>query len=366
MTTKASFGALLLLVSSASLAAGHPLDDLQPGHWYRVPDSSLKAALQGATPDVMKPWSGGVFDTHRNRLVIWGGGHGNYSGNELYAFDVEALEWQQLTRATPKASIRSDDVYLDGRPSSRHTYDGLVYLPPPLDTLWSSGGSIWQSGHCSGQTWVYDFLAQPPESGWTRASEGRAGCVSAAALDPVSGNIWYYNKKHGLSEFVPRPGGGTWQTRDPKPKPFKYMTATVDPRRRLFVLIGGGEAYAFDIRRPGRPKRIELNTTGDRAIESAKAPGLQYDPRADRIVAWSGEPDLGLSAADVYVLDLDARHWRRVRPAPGNPAVPGRAAGPKQRVNGTYGRFQYMPDHDAYILVNAVDRNVYFYRLPKP
>lgn len=361
--------ATIMTACLAALAPGegraHPLDDLQPGHWYRVPDSSLKEALDGATPSVMAPWSGGVFDTNRQRLVIWGGGHGNYSGNELYAFDVQELAWQQLTQASPKQAIRTADEYTDGRPSSRHTYDGLVYLPPPFDRLWSSGGSIWRSGDCSGQTWVYDFLALPPESGWIRVDEGRSDCVSAAAFDSLSGNIWYYNGKHGLSEFEPSIDGGKWHTRSANPKPFKYMTAAIDPGRRLFVVVGGAETYAYDIKRPRKVRRVTLSTRGDTEIQKAKSPGLQYDPRADRLVAWSGEPDLGLDPGDVFTLDLDTLVWQRHRPAPGNTDRPGRAAGPKEYVAGTYGRFRYMPKFNAYVLVNGVENDVFFYRLPR-
>jgi hypothetical protein len=34
-----------------------------------------------------------------------------------------------------------------------------------------------------------------------------------------------------------------------------------------------------------------------------------------------------------------------------------------QYTTGTYGRFQYVPSRNAFILVNAVDQNVYFYKL---
>jgi hypothetical protein len=36
----------------------------------------------------MAAWGGGAHDTKRDRLIVWGGGHGDYGGNELYAFDV--------------------------------------------------------------------------------------------------------------------------------------------------------------------------------------------------------------------------------------------------------------------------------------
>ncbi|MBR9699919.1 hypothetical protein GOV09_05670, partial [Candidatus Woesearchaeota archaeon] len=46
---------------------------------------------------VMSVWSGGAFDTERNRLIIWGGGHAAYAGNEVYTFDTDTLLWERIT-----------------------------------------------------------------------------------------------------------------------------------------------------------------------------------------------------------------------------------------------------------------------------
>src|SRR5690349_5462252 len=39
---------------------------------------------------VIDGWNGAVADTRRNRLLIWGGGHVAYHGNEIYALDLVA------------------------------------------------------------------------------------------------------------------------------------------------------------------------------------------------------------------------------------------------------------------------------------
>jgi len=53
----------------------------------------------------MTAWSGGAFDTTRDRLVVWGGGHADYPGNELYVFDLGTLRWQRLTDPSPTTAI---------------------------------------------------------------------------------------------------------------------------------------------------------------------------------------------------------------------------------------------------------------------
>jgi hypothetical protein len=92
------------------------------------------------------------------------------------------------------------------------------------------------------------------------------------------------------------------------------------------------------------------SSTGDNEIQS-KDGGLVYDPVSDKMVAWQG-------GASVYTLDLDTWVWTRVSPATSNTVTP--TAG---NSNGTFGRFRYVPSRNVFIGVNAVDENVYIYRL---
>ena len=41
-------------------------------------------------PNAINAWSGGIADTLRNRMIIWGGGHQNYSGNEVFSLNLNA------------------------------------------------------------------------------------------------------------------------------------------------------------------------------------------------------------------------------------------------------------------------------------
>ena len=124
------------LLASAALFAGGamagPLDSLQPGQWYEFPNSRIADVLPSPLPEgnpvAMLYYSGGAFDTRRNRLLVWGGGHAAYNGNELYAFDVAAGHWSRLTNPT-------------ATPGSVHSYDQLEYLPRQ-DLLMAAGGSV--------------------------------------------------------------------------------------------------------------------------------------------------------------------------------------------------------------------------------
>jgi hypothetical protein len=41
-------------------------------------------------PYVISAWSGATVDTKRNRMIIWGGGHNNYWGNEVFSLNLNS------------------------------------------------------------------------------------------------------------------------------------------------------------------------------------------------------------------------------------------------------------------------------------
>src|SRR6267142_3701593 len=92
---------LLLCVvcsTSSSAALADAIDNLAAGQWYAVPNSQLRSVLPSPVPagdprNVIDAWSGATFDTAHNRLLLWGGGHSDYAGNELYAFSLNTLTW---------------------------------------------------------------------------------------------------------------------------------------------------------------------------------------------------------------------------------------------------------------------------------
>src|SRR5215475_9419554 len=94
----------LTLAALGFAAAGHagPLDSLAPGTWYEFPSSHMDSAAPAGADvrAVMYAWSSGVYDSDRDQLVVFGGGHTDYSGNEVYAFGPitgTSPKWTRLT-----------------------------------------------------------------------------------------------------------------------------------------------------------------------------------------------------------------------------------------------------------------------------
>src|SRR5688500_19903984 len=66
-----------------------PLDTLQPGQWYEVPNSKIRPHLPSPVPagnpvSIITAWNGGFFYSARNRYVVLDCGHGGSACIEIY------------------------------------------------------------------------------------------------------------------------------------------------------------------------------------------------------------------------------------------------------------------------------------------
>lgn len=340
------------------------VDDLQPGEWYEVPNSEMAqvvldlsyvSPMRGVSgpQDIIRAWCGGAFDAQRNRLIVWGGGHAGYAGNELYAFDTNALTWERLTDPSSLDGWSDgDDLMPDGLPLSVHTYDHLNYMPPPIDRFWAQGGARWKDGNRHPQTWFFDFERLV----WERKSDVpeayATGYSNTSDYDVVTGHVFMRGTRY-LMEYDPL--NDKWIYRSNSEGNLQLgMTGAIDPVRRKFVMIGLGEAYVYDISKKGILEKENLVTSGAVEIESCNAPGFVYDPVSDKFVSWC-------TGGDVYSLNMETLAWEKHLPTgtvmPGDPVVA------NTNYNGTFGRWRYIPSRNVFVLVYGINENVYFYRL---
>lgn len=357
--------AALICALPFGVAHADAIDSLPPGQWYEVPNSHLAAldpcparncsysATLGVKA-VTDAWSGAAFDTKRDRLVVWGGGHGDYAGNEVYAFDLGTLSWERLSN--PSDPPAKDVPYAsDGAPCSRHTYNYIQYLPPPIDRLCSFGGAAFYQSGQTGTHHVdcFNFSTNTWET--QKFSDTLASNLigSITAYDPMTGHLWQHG---GLQSFLVEldPSANKWTAHGDQFSGIYldyYKTAAIDPARRRMIAVGKGQVWSWDISATGTITGKSLTTTGATAVLAANSPGFVYDPAVDRFVAWVG-------GADVYTLDLDTLQWALVPPDAGNTVTP---TAPNS--NGTFGRFRYSPVRNVFVLVNHVDDDVFIYRL---
>lgn len=358
--------------------AGHAdaIDDLQPGHWHAVPASRIDTVLPSPIPpgdsrpgrpeSIVDEWSSGIFDASRNNFVVWGGGHNNYSGNEIYSFNLDTLIWRRITNpSTNVGGTESTGYYPDGLPRSRHTYDYIEYIPS-IDRFCSFGGAgQYPSGQSTNEvanvdcfnfgtnSWETAKYKRIPKAQWESVING------LSAYDPTSRRLYLHTswigENPGLYRWTPATDGtdawellnrGQWIGAD------EYMTAEIDPNLNVMVALGSGRFLVWDLNNPAAGYSSPT-VTGDTSIRSAAAPGLAYDSTSKKLVAWRG-------GADVFVLTRSGSTWNIERRTP----AATNAATPTSQVSvGTYGRFRYVPSRNAFVAVNSIHENVYIYKL---
>lgn len=350
------------------------LADLPADRWYEAPNTPMRPLcppnIDGCA-NIINAWSGGAWDDVHQRMLVFGGGHGDYAGNELFAFDLATLSWSLLSDASDP-SFRSMDPLPDGKPVSRHSYDGLQYLTH-ANVFWAHGGSRWQDGSGTNLTWTYASETNTWTNMMPTGNAVRfAGCCSESSIyDPVtrlvfdkdnnllrsydlSANVWTELADLGLPPLWPRYAAA------------HEPTGGLDALRRTVWFVGGNLFLVYDIASStfitdswattggsNYDNSADIGghseqrfTSGGGEVITAQGPGFAYDPSADDFVAFvSGAP---------WILDLTTKQWSR-----------GSATGAPERTmnsRGTYGRWRYIPRVNAFILVNDVDENVYFYK----
>jgi len=328
-------------------------DTMPPNSWLSVPNTKMSAVAPapGQFPgtwaivgpnSVIIAWCGGALDTRRNRLVLWGGGHADYYGNELYSFDIPTLRWSRLNDPFVNP-VMDEEVNADGTPNSRHTYGGLTYIAH-ADRFFGQAGALAGSGfaRCD-RTWTFDFAAGRWEDRKPPGATAGGGAGVTCSYDPTTRKVWWG------CDSTTAPGGlwsydydsNAW-TRHSSDNIYEH-TSTVDTKRGLWVAVGNGQVVAYDLR-SGNFTQQTWTTTGAGALIAKTAPGVDYDPVSDRIVAWHG--------GAVYALDLDTKVWTAYNP-PGAPPTTG---------NGIYNRWKYVPSVNAFIVVTDWEENVHFYK----
>jgi len=375
------FFLVVLLASNHAFAvvgaAPNPtIQNLPANTWYEVPDSKMEQVeakeadfpgiwvgnFRGA--DGVFPWSGGIFDDKRNRLVLWGGGHNDYYGNELYAFDLTTFKWERLTDPSPPTTPDICRTLLsDGNPNSRHTYYNLAYLPPPTDKFFSTPGGT-TSCNASGpdrNTWAFDFDTKK----WINLQPGNSiseqppswVAPTTSAYNPLDNKV-YTTGPTGL--FAYDVAENLWEKLN-SVEIWLDRGAVVDTKRGLLVVIGKPPkdkpedkgVIIYDLKNQNYAPQywdtfggefIVENQEYEEEIRTRYRPGVNYDPVADRIIIWDG--------GAVRALNMDTKHWD-VLSAPDQ----------KPSLTGTYGRFRYSSRENAYVLVNGAKKNVLIYKL---
>lgn len=361
--------ALFGLSHSMSVSAT-VVDDLAPNIWLEIPNSKLQAINPCPTDNcawsgpnvqfagIMSAWSGGTFDTIDNRLIVFGGGHQAYYGNDVYGFDLDTLQWEQImapSNYTATVVHEQAGQYPDGHPISRHTYNSLVFVESQNKFLVTGTFAPSPAGvHGDGRFWTLDFDESPVD--WSQPSSMPSGGGFAAGYSAynTATDTVYYHKSLGGDFYKYSPATNTHTFLTNKSIQY-YATAAVDTLRNKMLVLGGfssAQGFVWDLN-PSTPVATDLSSNSN--FMSSAGPelsndgqfGLDYDSINDQYIAWNG-------GNTIYVIDPVTFAVTKSN-LPGD--NPGADSG-----TGTYGRFRYAPSIGGFVLANGVDRNVFVFK----
>lgn len=401
-----------------SQALWDKLSAITEGGWGRLNDNSFAAvapapsdaASYGTPMSVIQAWSSMAWDSNRNDLIFWGGGHANYSGNEVYRFDTDTLTWERASLPSRVTDTAHPAVFetVDGpahSPISSHTYDNNEFLPV-ADRFITFGGAAYGSGSnfvevdgFGGTTPTGPYLWNPaladpdkvggldgtgmdPSRGGGRMWENRDGVYQdginpgsfingATAYAEIDGkDVIYISNSHLWKYTIHDPADPSQDTIEKVGKkwdPFNGAgTGVYDSENNLFVRSANGTFTYWDLDTAGTGNRNVVFTPTDLSggFTMNARMAMDYDAGRGRILLWRGSDDVWeLDAPDV----IGSNGWT-VRKLPDVAAGPGGEPdidtyNQTEGTSGILGKWKYIDDLDIFLGVyDHTDGNVWAYK----
>lgn len=168
--------------------------------WPAEADRPLSNTSFASPSSIIRAWSSFAWDSTRGDLLLFGGGHANYAGNEVYRWVGSTQQWELASLPSQVAQFATvaGPIFLpvDGAqnaPTSIHTYDNNEYLAV-ADRMIMLGGASFNTGSTP--------LIQDPIGTFrgtgpylfdpSRADGTKVGGTTGSAVDPTveGGQMW--------------------------------------------------------------------------------------------------------------------------------------------------------------------------------
>jgi len=289
---------------------------------------------------ITEAWNGAVFATgigDSGAMVVFGGGHNDYFGSDVHAFDLQSRQWSRLTdgytNGDPGAygagAVYADAEYPDGSPLPPHTYEYVQYDPIENDLILFKGQS--ELGPDVKAIAIPHMLHLPTRR-WRRGPQhpvARLNSGGCTTWDEKRRVIWGHSgdADNGNAFLMFRPDGehsdgtfGSWGTHYPNKLPgtADHNAMQIDPLRDIIVMPvhARNELVVIDPNRPDRPALSLHSASPHPLIKPFSA--IEYAPNLDAFIYYSatdGAPIYSISAPDrssFAKLSAGQWHWRNL------------------------------------------------------
>jgi hypothetical protein len=411
------------------------LEAAPAGSWLRVnvnrfDDVWTPVDQRPNTPGYLNPakvihaWSSMAWDSKRDRLIFWGGGHANYSGNEIYSFDVRSARWRRESLPSDVWEPLGDSQFfaVDGArnaPTSSHTYDNQEYLPR-LDRFITFGGAKFNGKQKfvleDGVTLTGPYLWNPNRAGANSVGGSDGSQVKPDLYASVSGGEMWDDRdtvrNRGVGAVRP---SADWVnstsayasdgendamlvTEAPRTQArlFRYTISDVaspetdrwelvgtdllgygnqgagayDPVRKLYArtakIASSWGLVVWSLQQPGPANRsFVVVPTGSLPLNELY--GMDFDTHRGAFVLWDGGPDVwyvtpAAAVGSAWSAQKAARNTGGELPSQGDGSFVA-ANGTRVAQRGVLGKWKYAADYDVFFgVINPTAGNVWVYK----
>jgi len=200
--------------------------------WHKIPGTTLLGGNENATPcpangfngyaynfsvncrNVIADPNSAIVDPPRYRMLLLGGGHFDYFGNEVYSLELNLVGRTPIGPAVSGPLIRLDppappqngsssvetlgvgfaplNIPTTRSPSSRHTYGGPVYVASE-DQFFMVGGALPPTGFTSQHSWYFPLgnllasCAPNCDPGWVDTGTVYSNSTSGTTPNTIPG-----------------------------------------------------------------------------------------------------------------------------------------------------------------------------------
>lgn len=339
------------------------MDDVPLLTWAEIPNTKMTSAGSGTG---ITAYSGATY--RGTTMLVFGGGHTDYKGNEVIALDLSADEpaWTRIGEPTV-SPVYNYPYQADGLPSSRHTYWSLHWVERhnrlflmggvgSYDTDYEKATSFamdgfdpdtgdWDPGQWDGDLmqWDYSIPASWPQVPRVQSGKGSV-CTDTHIWETVGSKLW----RCDLTTMQWTDCGTMYGSGEPD------TMLLHDPKRnrlfRPYKLYNGSSPQYFDLDgyAGGMPPYTDVAFTGADMPASWKKNTLTYCAERDSYLAYE---------------HMDAT-WkiREINPDTFAVSVLSLSGDPPAAGNRMYRRFWYIPELRCVIAARNASTNVFFFR----
>jgi hypothetical protein len=345
---------------------------------------------------ITEAWNSAVYASRfgaSGSMIVFGGGHDDYFGSDVHAFDLGSREWKRISdgyigggdRDYGAGATYRDAAYPDGSPLPPHTYGYVQYDPVGNDYILLKGQT--ELGRFVNAVAI-PHLFNLDSLCWRRGPKHPTAILNSGGWttwDSSRRVLWGHSGDDGGGNaFIGfHPDGdnadatcGRWTDHLPNKLPgiASHNAMQIDPSRDIIVVSvhARDELHALDPADPAR-EIVQLRSVGPKPRLRPFA-ALEYAPNIARLVYFSPMDD-GI----VYTLApspgpasdggrFEEWSWQAHQPAAGTLRPIADAAGRSRfgvNLSHIFGRFRIasIDGVDVAILVRHVDSPVYAWRL---